>query len=189
MPMLSRFFICLLLFASLPGLSSAAPPPPDVTAQVDRLIEGAMSRGVIAGGVVLIGNETETLFEHAYGKTSLTPDAAPVRPDTIFDLASLTKVTATTPAILKLAEEGRLSLVDPVTRWLPEFAGKGTGARGVELHEQHQDLGLTRGQIRPGRTRLDREVSDEPRAAPPRAPGAEAGPGRVPLREAPRPVH
>jgi CubicO group peptidase (beta-lactamase class C family) len=45
--------------------------------------------------------------------------------DTIFDLASLTKVVATAPAVLKLAEEGRLSLIDPVRKWLPEFAGKG----------------------------------------------------------------
>ena len=125
MPMLVRFFLCLFLLAVLPGPSRAASPLPEVTAQIDRLIEGAISRGVIAGGVVLIGNETENFFEHAYGKTSLTPDAAPMRPETIFDLASLTKVTATTPAILKLAEEGRLSLVDPVSRWLPEFAGKG----------------------------------------------------------------
>jgi len=44
--------------------------------------------------------------------------------DTIFDLASLTKVIATAPAILKLAEERKLSLVDPVARWFPEFFGK-----------------------------------------------------------------
>jgi len=46
---------------------------------------------------------------------------------TVFDLASLTKVIATTPAILKLAEGGKLSLVDPVRKWLPELAGKGKG--------------------------------------------------------------
>jgi CubicO group peptidase (beta-lactamase class C family) len=123
--MLSRLFCSFIIICALPGLLSAAPTAPETTAQIDRLIEGAMGRGVIAGGVVLIGNDTGTLFERAYGKTSLTPDAGPVRPDTIFDLASLTKVTATTPAILKLAEEGRLSLVDPVSRWLPEFVGKG----------------------------------------------------------------
>jgi CubicO group peptidase (beta-lactamase class C family) len=48
--------------------------------------------------------------------------------DTIFDLASLTKVIATTPAVLKLAEERRLSLLDPVVKWFPEFAGHGKDA-------------------------------------------------------------
>jgi len=56
---------------------------------------------------------------------STEPAARPMETDTIFDLASLTKVVATAPAILKLAEEGRLSLVDPVVKWFPEFAGKG----------------------------------------------------------------
>jgi CubicO group peptidase (beta-lactamase class C family) len=74
--------------------------------------------------VVLIGNRDGTLYESAYGKTSPEPDARPVAIDTIFDIASLTKVVATTPAILKLAEERRLSLVDPVVKWFPEFMGK-----------------------------------------------------------------
>jgi CubicO group peptidase (beta-lactamase class C family) len=74
--------------------------------------------------VVLVGDRNGTLFERAYGKSSTDPDARPMAIDTIFDLASLTKVIATAPAILKLAEERKLSLVDPVTRWFPEFVGK-----------------------------------------------------------------
>ncbi|HEY6009215.1 MAG TPA: serine hydrolase domain-containing protein [Geobacteraceae bacterium] len=126
--MLLRSFCCLLFFCFLPVILHAAPSEQggtDPTVQIDRLVEGAIARGAIAGGVVLVGNGRETLFERAYGRTSLVLDAGPVLTDTIFDLASLTKVLATTPAILKLAEERRLSLVDPVTKWLPEFAGKG----------------------------------------------------------------
>lgn len=100
------------------------PAPATGTARIDLLFHGAMSRGLIAGGVVLIGNRDGTLYESAYGKTSPEPDARPVAIDTIFDIASLTKVVATTPAILKLAEERRLSLVDPVVKWFPEFMGK-----------------------------------------------------------------
>jgi CubicO group peptidase (beta-lactamase class C family) len=91
----------------------------------DQLMENAISRGLIAGGVVLVGDRRGVLFERAYGRTSAAPDAPSTGLDTIFDIASLTKVVATTPSILKLAEERKLSLVDPVTRWFPEFAGKG----------------------------------------------------------------
>ena len=93
-------------------------------ARIDLLLESAMARGLIAGGVVLIGNREGTLFEQSYGKTSAEPGARPMTVDTIFDIASLTKVVATTSAILKLAEERRISLVDPVVKWFPEFAGK-----------------------------------------------------------------
>ncbi|MFZ3207334.1 MAG: serine hydrolase domain-containing protein [Geobacteraceae bacterium] len=95
------------------------------TGDVDFLMEQAMTGGLIAGGVVLIGNSNGIIFEQAYGQTSLVSGAKPITLDTVFDLASLTKVVATTPAILKLAEQGKLSLLDPVTRWFPEFADKG----------------------------------------------------------------
>jgi CubicO group peptidase (beta-lactamase class C family) len=88
-------------------------------------MNSAISRGLIAGGVVLVGNRREVLFERAYGRVSGESTARPMSLDTIFDIASLTKVVATAPAVLKLAEEGRLSLIDPVAKWLPEFAGKG----------------------------------------------------------------
>ncbi|HEY6871474.1 MAG TPA: serine hydrolase domain-containing protein [Geobacteraceae bacterium] len=118
----------LLLFCSAAFADGTLPSRPaqvERTAGIDRLLEGAISRGLIAGGVVLIGDRQGMLFERPYGRMSTEPDAGPMETDTVFDLASLTKVVATTPAILKLAEEGRLSLVDPLVKWFPEFAGKG----------------------------------------------------------------
>ena len=93
--------------------------------RIDQLMESSIQNALISGGVILIGNRDGTLFEKAYGRVSSAPDSRPMTIDTVFDLASLTKVVATTPAILKLAEGGRLSLVDPVKRWFPEFEGKG----------------------------------------------------------------
>lgn len=125
-----RFFIYLIIYL----LMSAAPPPAVAdpmparavrTGDIDFLMGQAMAGGLIAGGVVLIGNSKGIMFERAYGRTSVASGAQPMTLDTVFDLASLTKVVVTTPAILKLAEEGKLSLLDPVTRWFPEFAGKG----------------------------------------------------------------
>jgi CubicO group peptidase (beta-lactamase class C family) len=88
-------------------------------------MENAISRGLIAGGVVLIGDRYGILFEQAFGRICAGESAPLTRTDTIFDIASLTKVIATAPSILKLAEERRLSLVAPVTKWFPEFRGKG----------------------------------------------------------------
>ena len=120
---LSITLIVLLLMTAHAG--AIIPPGPPQTERIDRLMDGAIARGLIAGGVVVIGSSTGLLFENAYGKVSHEPGARGMTCDTLFDIASLTKVVATTPAILKLAEAGRLSLVDPVRKWFPEFAGKG----------------------------------------------------------------
>jgi len=114
--------ICLCL------LAVAAPCPGAETARIDALLADAIGRNLIAGGVVLVGSRDKVLFERAYGKVSGAPEARAMTPDTVFDLASLTKVIATTPAVLKLAEEGRLSLLDPVVKWFPEFTGHGKDA-------------------------------------------------------------
>ena len=103
------------------GTQAAMP----ATERIDQLMTGAIGKGLIAGGVVLIGNRDRILFEKPYGLVSPDPLSSPVTIDTIFDLASLIKVVATTPAIMKLAEERKLSLVDPLRRWFPEFEGKG----------------------------------------------------------------
>jgi CubicO group peptidase (beta-lactamase class C family) len=117
-----RSFICAVILAVASTCFAADP------ARIDALVNEAISRKLIAGGVVLVGSRDKVLFERAYGRVSPLPEARFMTPDTIFDLASLTKVIATTPAILKLAEEGRLSLLDPVVKWFPEFAGHGKDA-------------------------------------------------------------
>lgn len=106
--------------APVPAVKPVAP-----ARRIDQLMQAAMQKGLIAGGVVLVGGSGETHFSRAYGRLSPAVDAKEVAVDTIFDLASLTKVISTTPSILKLAEERRLSLVDPVKKWLVEFEGKG----------------------------------------------------------------
>ncbi len=115
-----------LLMLLFPGACSgnALNIQPFHSDQVDRLLEDSISRGLIAGGVVLVGNSRGVLFQKAYGRVAPEVAARPMSLDTIFDVASLTKVLATAPSILKLAEEGRISLTDPVRRWLPEFAAR-----------------------------------------------------------------
>ncbi len=73
---------------------------------------------------VLIGGRNGAFFQRAYGRMSADPLSPLMRPDTIFDLASLTKVVATTSAVMKLVEEGKVSVAEPVATWFPEFGGE-----------------------------------------------------------------
>ncbi|GLW54441.1 serine hydrolase domain-containing protein [Kitasatospora phosalacinea] len=99
------------------------------TAAAAALVAAAVASGGLPGAVLATGwgAEGEPLVR-AFGRTAVTGPAAPVTADTVYDLASLTKVTATLPAVLGLAGTGALGLDDPVRRHLPGFAGAGKDA-------------------------------------------------------------
>src|ERR1017187_10650643 len=88
---------------------------------LDRTIEQAIQDGRIPGAVLLIGHKGQIVHRKAYGKRALVPTPEPMTVDTIFDLASLTKVVATTSSLMRLFEEGKFRLNDRVTQYLPEF--------------------------------------------------------------------
>jgi uncharacterized protein YbbC (DUF1343 family)/CubicO group peptidase (beta-lactamase class C family) len=92
-------------------------------AKIDARIEEAIGAGLIPGAVVTIGHNGKVVYSKVYGSKSLVPAPSPMTEDTIFDAASLTKVIATTSAVMKLFEEGRIGTNDPVTKYLPEFQG------------------------------------------------------------------
>jgi CubicO group peptidase (beta-lactamase class C family) len=94
-------------------------------ATIDYMLERAVSKGFIGGGVVLVGNRSGITYTASRGKIGISADATALNERTIFDIASLTKVVATAPAVMKLLEEGRITLLDPLTRWFPEFEGTG----------------------------------------------------------------
>jgi CubicO group peptidase (beta-lactamase class C family) len=118
----SFIIFCLLISASLLFASDDMPDYAR-TATIDFLMERAITDNLIAGGVVVIGNHAGILSSSARGKLSGRPDAPLLDQQSIFDLASLTKVIATAPAVMKLLDEGRITLQDPLTRWFPEFKG------------------------------------------------------------------
>jgi len=124
---LFRCLCCGLLVAGAVTAWAAeeSGPPIPGPLRFDLLLDDALARGLIAGAVVQVGNRDGVLLERAYGRVGREPEASPMTAGAIFDVASLTKVVATAPAVLKLAEEGKVSLVDPVVRWFPEFGGKG----------------------------------------------------------------
>jgi uncharacterized protein YbbC (DUF1343 family)/CubicO group peptidase (beta-lactamase class C family) len=93
------------------------------SAAVDQQMERAVQDGLIPGAVVVIGHNGQIVYQKAYGSRALIPQREPMTLDTIFDAASLTKVIATTPSIMRLFEQGQIRLNDPVTKYLPEFQG------------------------------------------------------------------
>ena len=92
------------------------------TETIELLMDRAITQSLIAGGVVVIGNHDGILYSTAKGQISTRPGSPLLNEHTMFDLASLTKVIATTPAIMKLLDEGKVSLLDPLSRWFPEFS-------------------------------------------------------------------
>jgi uncharacterized protein YbbC (DUF1343 family) len=94
-------------------------------AVIDELVADALARRQMPGCVVVIGRHDGIALLKAYGRRTIAPVEEPMTVDTVFDLASLTKPIATATAIMRLVEEGRLRLADPVAAHIPEFAANG----------------------------------------------------------------
>jgi len=92
---------------------------------VDSIIQQAIADGNIPGAVLEVGHDGKVIYRKAYGERALEPRREPMTLDTVFDLASLTKVIATTTAVMQLVEAGKVRLNDPVAKYLPEFAQNG----------------------------------------------------------------
>src|SRR5262245_17432388 len=96
-------------------------------AAIRPLIEKAITENKLPGAVVLVGLGERTLFETAIGQRAVVPDAEAVTLDTVFDIASLTKVVATTTSVMILVEEGRIGLDDRIATFIPGFERYGKG--------------------------------------------------------------
>ncbi|MCZ6767939.1 MAG: serine hydrolase [Acidobacteria bacterium] len=97
-------------------------------ARLDEVVQEAITQGETPGAVVLVARKGKIVYRNALGYRSLVPAQEPMTVDTIFDIASLTKVIATAPSILILVEEGKVSLTDQVSTYLPGFAANGKGS-------------------------------------------------------------
>lgn len=91
-------------------------------APIAEFTQSEIQAGRIPGAVVLVGNRSEILYRQAFGQRAIVPEPLPMTTDTRFDLASLTKVVATTTAIMQLTERRKLRLDAPVARYWPQFA-------------------------------------------------------------------
>jgi CubicO group peptidase (beta-lactamase class C family) len=109
------------------GLPSKAPAAVGMSAvrlqKIDKVMARAIKAGGFPGGVVVIGRRGATVLEKGFGNLSWS-GKNPVDPsETIYDLASLTKVVATTTAVMVLYDEGKIQLDDKVSKFVPEFSG------------------------------------------------------------------
>ena len=117
--------VILAVVALAASVRIEAQPAANRFAGVDALVEEAIAAKLTPGAVVLVGRGDTVLYEKAYGQRALVPAPEPMTLDTIFDLASLTKVVATTSAVMRLVEQGRIRLNDSVASLIPGFGRYG----------------------------------------------------------------
>ena len=102
---------------------------PDLNEQrlegIASVVEAAVKANKIPGAVVLIGHDGHVVYRKAFGERALVPERLPMAVDTMFDMASMTKVIATTTAVMQLVEQGKIVLSAPVSDYWPEFKQNG----------------------------------------------------------------
>lgn len=114
-----------LLQAAAPALNAAT---------VDPIVRDGVRAGAYPGAVVAIGTADSVLYLKGYGRLAWSTGSAASDPEsTLYDIASVTKVVATTTAMMLLVDRGRVALDAPAARYLPELTAPGTG--GITVRE------------------------------------------------------
>ena len=88
-----------------------------------RALSAGVEGGAFPAAVVEVGHHDEVLWRESFGSLGTNPESLPTSIDTVFDLASLTKVLATTSVTMTAVDRQLLRLTDRVGRWLPEWRG------------------------------------------------------------------
>ncbi len=112
---------------------------------LDSILENSIQKHEIPGAVLLVGHDGKVIYRKAFGSRSLEPTASAMAVDTIFDIASLTKVVATTIAVMQLVEQGKIRANDPMVKYIPEFGQNDKGditVRDLLTHHSGLPAGL-----------------------------------------------
>jgi uncharacterized protein YbbC (DUF1343 family)/CubicO group peptidase (beta-lactamase class C family) len=125
----------LLLLLTIAQANQAGPARPSSTPAIDvqrleaiePIVLEAIREKKLPGAVVLVGHRDRIVYQKAFGNRAVVPAVEPMTLDTVFDLASLTKVVATTTSVLMLIEDGRIRLSDRVSTYIPGFEKYGKG--------------------------------------------------------------
>ena len=129
-----------MVVALLLVLQAGSPAAPGARASFspatfDPLVTDGIRRGAYPGAALVIGRRDTILFAKGYGHLTWSTASPAADPDsTLWDLASLTKVVATTTSLMLLVERGRVDLDAPVRRYLPEFAAADVTVRHLLTH-------------------------------------------------------
>lgn len=110
---------------------------PDALQVVDTVVRSFIDRKAFPGAVVAVGRQGKLVHLQSFGKLSYAADAAPVTAETLYDLASLTKVIATTTMAMILVDEGRLDLDKAVQDFLPDFRSTSRGEGKEQVTVRH----------------------------------------------------
>jgi CubicO group peptidase (beta-lactamase class C family) len=124
------------------GQSLAAEIDTAKLAEIDTAVEAALKRGDCPGAVVVVVHGDAVAYKKAFGRRSVKPDEAAMTPDTVFDMASLTKPVATGTSVMILMQQRKLKPDDLVSTHWPEFAANGKDKVTVE-HLLLHTSGLT----------------------------------------------
>lgn len=117
-PALARAIVAVAISTALPIAAAGAQP---ATAPIDNALRSAVERGEVPGVVALVTNREGVLYQGAFGVADVDTKR-PMAVDSMFRIASMTKAI-TSLALMQLVEQGKLTIEDPVEKFLPEMAG------------------------------------------------------------------
>lgn len=141
------------------GIRHAMPASAGMDAQrlalIDSTAEAAIAAGDVPGAVVGVVRNNALVYEKAFGNKAVVPENVPMTPETLFDLASVSKCVSTTLAIMQLVEKGQIRLVDPVVRYIPGFMP-------WEDPQTHQQVQITIQDLLTHASGLDATLPDVP---------------------------
>jgi uncharacterized protein YbbC (DUF1343 family) len=159
-----------LLLLVLPRLGLASSSVPKDWTPIDAAVRAQIAAGRLPGAVLVFGDAEHVWLRRAWGARAREPRTQAMTVDTIFDLASLTKVVATTTAVLQLVEHGRLQLDAPAAHYWPGFAANGKQSitvRELLSHRSGLRAGLDLAGEWAGRAEALRRVLEETPVVPP----------------------
>jgi CubicO group peptidase (beta-lactamase class C family) len=122
--MVLLFSICFLLFCNNSSEENLQKSVHDFS-NVEKIINDAISRQAFPGAVILVWKDGESIFEKTFGNFTYEQNSAQVKLSTIYDLASLTKVLATTTAAMICIDKKLFNLDDKVSQYILSFASNG----------------------------------------------------------------
>ena len=141
-PALTLALALLLPLQAFPQTGLAHPAAVSISvkhlARMDAVIAESIAKRELPGAVVLVSRKGRIVWEKAYGARTLEPMRERMTTDTIFDLASLTKVIATATSIMILVERGKVRLSDPLSKFIPEIKGEGRERITIEYLLTHR---------------------------------------------------
>ncbi|HWP75718.1 MAG TPA: exo-beta-N-acetylmuramidase NamZ domain-containing protein [Methylomirabilota bacterium] len=115
----ASLLVLLLLISSTPAAATAQPAA--WTQAADEAVRDSVAASEVPGAVLVVGQGDQILHRKVLGWRATVPHPELMTADTIFDIASLTKVVATTPSVLRLWEMGKVDLNAPLGQYLKEF--------------------------------------------------------------------